>query len=215
MDLIKYWLDIILHLNLHLAEWINAYGVWSYALLFIIIFCETGLVITPFLPGDSLLFAAGSLIASTTLNIHILVITLMCAALLGDNVNYWLGRWLGPKVFTQQSRWFKAKYLHDTHQFYQRHGGVTIIIARFLPIIRTFVPFVAGIGRMFYPKFISFSIIGASLWVGGLLYLSYWFGQIAWVQQNFSVIVLLIIVISLLPVLKAMYKGLRNKQSHQ
>jgi membrane-associated protein len=213
MELIKYWLDLLLHLNVHLAQWINAYGIWTYGLLFLIIFCETGLVITPFLPGDSLLFAAGSLIASSELNIHLLVIILIIAALCGDNVNYWLGRWIGPKIFTSNARWFKRQYLDMTHAFYERHGSQAIIIARFLPIVRTYVPFVAGIGKMQYGKFLGFSALGAILWVGILLYASYWFGRIPVVQQHFSYIAVAIIIVSILPTAIAVLKHKRAKRS--
>lgn len=212
MDLIRNWIEFVLHLNLHLADWFNAYGDWAYGLLFVIIFCETGLVLTPFLPGDSLLFAAGSLLAATHLNIHLLVLILILAALCGDNVNYWFGRWLGPKVFRQDSRWLNVKYLYKTQAFYECYGAKTIIIARFLPVIRTFVPFVGGIGKMHYGRFLCFSLIGAILWVAGLLYLSYRFGQIPFVQRNFSTVILFIIVLSLLPALKAVYNGYRQKR---
>jgi len=206
MNTIHYWLNFIVHLNIHVSDWLNHYGAWSYGLLFFIIFCETGLVVTPFLPGDSLLFASGSLIANTTLSIHILTLILILAALCGDNVNYWFGRWLGPKIFTQDARWFKAKYLHETHSFYRKHGAGAIIIARFIPIVRTYVPFVAGIGSMDYIKFLIFSIIAAGLWVSLLLYLGYFFGGLLIVQQHFALVELLIIIISLSPTLISIIK---------
>jgi membrane-associated protein len=168
-------------------------------LLSLVVFCETGLVITPFLPGDSLLFAAGSLIASTSLNVHVLVFSLIVAALCGDNCNYWLGRFVGPKVFTDRSRWFKREYLLKTHAFYERYGAKAIFIARFIPIVRTFTPFVAGIGAMRYKKFLSCSVLAAIVWVGLLIYTGYWFGSTPFVEQHFSSLILLIIVISVLP----------------
>ncbi len=192
-------IDFILHLNVHLGQWVNEYGNWVYAFLFMIVFCETGLVITPFLPGDSLLFAAGAVFASSHLNVHTLVITLIAAAICGDNCNYWIGRWVGPKVFHNQTRWLRREYLERTHQFYERYGGKTLIIARFVPIIRTFAPFVAGVGNMTYKRFVFFSIAAALIWVCSLVYLSYWFGNLPWVQRFFPIVILAIIFISILP----------------
>lgn len=206
MQAALHFIDIILHLNLYLQGWFNQYGTLCYVFMFIIIFCETGLVITPFLPGDSLLFAAGSLIAGSSLNVHILVLTLIVAALCGDNCNYWLGRYLGPKVFKQRSRWFKQEYLIKTHAFYEHHGVKTLFIARFVPIIRTFAPFVAGIGNMAYPLFLLCSFLAAVLWVCSLIYISYWFGSHAFIQQNFSTLIIVIIIISLLPAVIGLLK---------
>ncbi len=190
----------IAHIDQHLLNLSLNYGAWIYLVLFIIIFCETGLVITPLLPGDSLLFAAGSVAALGGLNPHILAVLLIIAAILGDTVNYWIGYWLGPKVFHKQDSFFlKQAYLQRTHEFYQRHGGKTIIIARFVPIIRTFAPFVAGIGRMPYLRFMCFNVAGAIIWVCSLIYISYFFGNIPIIKDNFPVVILLIIIISLLP----------------
>jgi membrane-associated protein len=206
MDYLISFIHIVLHLNLYLADYINQYGIWTFALLFIIIFCETGLVITPFLPGDSLLFAAGAILASTTLNVHALVIILIAGAFLGDNSNYWIGRWLGPKVFKEQARLFKPKYWDMTKAFYHRYGGKAIIIARFLPLFRTFVPFFAGISQMGYAKYVTYSITSAILWVAVLTYAGFWFGNIPLVKDNFSLAIMTIIVISLLPAVFGMLR---------
>ena len=192
-------IHIILHLNTYLGVLFNEYGTWVYAILFAVIFCETGLVITPFLPGDSLLFAAGSLFASSHLNLHALFFLLIMAAFCGDNTNYWFGRWLGHKVFSLNVRWLKKEYLDRSHAFYQKYGGQSIIIARFIPIVRTFVPFVAGVSEMRYQRYIGFSLFAAVLWVGLLVYAGYYFGSIPIVQRNFSFVILGIIILSILP----------------
>jgi membrane-associated protein len=199
MDNILQLLHIILHLNLYLGQFMNEYGAWTFALLFIVIFCETGLVVTPFLPGDSLLFACGAIIASTQLNIHCLVLTLIVAAFMGDNCNYWIGRFLGPKVFTEHARLFKPKYWNMTKAFYAQYGGKAVVIARFLPLLRTFVPFFAGISQMNYSRYLAFSISSAILWVGLLTYAGYWFGNIPLIKNNFSIAIMAIIVLSVLP----------------
>jgi len=200
MELIKYLIDFVLHLDRHLVELVEQYGTWTYSILFLIIFCETGLVVTPFLPGDSLLFAVGALASTGALDVFWSFVLLSLAALLGDNVNYWVGYKLGPKVFRQEkSRFFSQRHLERTHQFYEKHGGKTVIIARFMPIIRTFAPFVAGIGRMAYPKFLLFSVAGAVLWMSSFLYAGYFFGNIPFVKKNFTIVVLAIILISLMP----------------
>ena len=199
--MIEHIIDFILHINVHLAEIINAYGIWTYLILFLIIFAETGLVVTPFLPGDSLLFAAGSLFASSELNIHYLIILLLIAAFCGDNTNYWFGRWLGPKVFKTNAKWLNQKYLLSTQRFMDKYGAKAVIIARFIPILRTFTPFVAGIGKMQYPKYIFFSFIGACLWVGGISYIGYLFGNIPLIKNNFSLAILVIIGLSILPMI--------------
>ena len=194
--------DFILHIDTHLQLLAAQYGIWLYAILFVIIFCETGLVVTPFLPGDSLLFAAGSLAAmsGSSLNPHLLFILFFSAALLGDNLNYFIGHKLGPKVFNyQKSRFFNPEHLARTHGFFEKHGGKTIIIARFIPIIRTFTPFVAGIGAMPYSRFILFCVSGALLWVGLFCYGGYFIGQLSFVQQNRKLIFLAIIALSLTP----------------
>ncbi|MCU0805427.1 MAG: DedA family protein [Burkholderiales bacterium] len=201
MELLAQLWDLVVHLDKHLAALLAQYGTWIYALLFLIVFCETGLVVTPFLPGDSLLFVAGALWAAAGMDAHVLAITLVTAALLGDNVNYWVGRYLGPKVFRWEgSRIFNKKALDYTREFYKRHGGKTIIIARFVPLVRTFAPFVAGIGRMPYGRYISFSIFGALLWVLSLVYLGYFFGNLPIVKQNLTAVIFLIIGISLMPI---------------
>ena len=194
--------DFILHIDTHLQLLAAQYGIWLYAILFVIIFCETGLVVTPFLPGDSLLFAAGSLAAmsGSSLNPHLLFLLFFSAALLGDNLNYFIGHKLGPKVFNyQKSRFFNPEHLARTHGFFEKHGGKTIIIARFIPIIRTFTPFVAGIGAMPYSRFILFCVSGALLWVGLFCYGGYFIGQLSFVQQNRKLIFLAIIALSLTP----------------
>lgn len=197
-------LNFILQLDQHLIAFVSAYGMWAYGLLFLIIFCETGLVITPILPGDSLLFAAGAIAAGSdnTLNIHMLFFLLAFASIIGNTLNYQIGRWVGPAVFkSEKSVFFNKKYLENAHQFYEKHGAKTLIVARFIPIIRTFVPFVAGIGYMSYSKFILYNVIGAFLWVGGLLYLSYWFGNLPMIKEHFSILILFVIIVSLMPVL--------------
>lgn len=195
-------MDFILHLDTHLINLVSTYGIWTYGLLFLIIFCETGLVVTPFLPGDSLLFASGALAASTAqgFNVHVLFILLVTASIFGNGLNYLIGRFIGPKVFHSSSSWFfNKKHLEQAHRFYEVYGGKTIIIARFIPIIRTFAPFVAGIGYMSYRKFFAYNIAGALLWIGSLLYVSYWFGNLPFIKQHFSTVVMAIIIISLLP----------------
>ncbi|MDO8954710.1 MAG: DedA family protein [Gammaproteobacteria bacterium] len=199
MDTLLHLVHIILHLNLYLGELIDQYGAWTFAILFLIIFCETGLVVTPFLPGDSLLFAAGAIIASTHLSVNFLVPLLIVAAFLGDNSNYWIGRWVGPRVFTEHSKLFKPKYWQSTKNFYQTYGGKAIIMARFLPLFRTFVPFFAGVSQMSYPKYLAYSICSAVIWVSLLTYAGYLFGNIAVVKDNFGIAIMGIILISVLP----------------
>lgn len=202
METIHYLINFILHLDVHLVTIMAEYGSWVYGLLFLVIFCETGLVVTPFLPGDSLLFATGALTAkgSGVLSIHLLFILLVAASILGNTLNYMIGRFIGPKVFhSSSSKLLNKKYLERAHNFYKRYGGKTIIIARFIPIIRTFAPFVAGVGNMSYRRFSSYNLIGAVLWIGSLLYVSYLFGNLPFIQQHFSTIILAIIAVSLLP----------------
>jgi membrane-associated protein len=200
MDLIHFFADFFLHLDTHLAQVIQAYGPWTYALLFTIIFLETGFVVTPFLPGDSLLFAAGSFAALEALDVRFLFVLLFAAAVLGDNLNYAVGRYLGPKVFHyERSRFFNPDHLRKTHQFYEKYGVKTIIIARFVPIVRTFSPFVAGIGSMRYLRFLAYDVVGGILWVGICLGAGYFFGNLPFVKKNFSLVILAIIVVSLLP----------------
>jgi membrane-associated protein len=201
MELITYFIDLFLHLDRHLNEIIQDYGVWTYLILFLIIFCETGLVVTPLLPGDSLLFAAGALAATTgsPLNVVFLFFLLSVAAILGDTVNYWIGSYIGPKAFSSKSRFLKKEYLDRTHEFYEKYGGKTIIIARFVPIVRTFAPFVAGVGSMTYWRFIVYNVVGGILWVAVCVFFGYTFGNIPFVKKNFSLVVLAIIFISILP----------------
>ncbi len=209
------FLDYILHIDVHLQSLLQITGVWTYFILFLIIFCETGLVVLPLLPGDSLLFAAGSLAAVSTLNIHYLAISLCIAAILGDTVNYAIGNWIGHRIFHQpKSRLFNPAHLHKTHNFYQRYGGKTIIIARFIPIIRTFAPFVAGIGKMHYRQFALYNIIGAILWVYSFLYISFYFGNIPIVKQHFSLVIMAIIIISImLPIVEYLRSGKLQQSS--
>jgi membrane-associated protein len=210
MELIRNIIDFILHLDTHLSEIIQSYGAWTYGILFAIIFCETGLVVTPFLPGDSLIFAAGAFAARGDLNVVLLFGLLAAAAVGGDTANYWIGKRLGPKVFQKEtSRIFKKEYLDRTHNFYEKYGAETIIIARFVPIIRTFAPFVAGIGRMSYFKFLSYNIIGGIGWVALFTFGGYFFGNIPFVRKNFSIVIIAIIIISLIP---AAYEVLKNRK---
>jgi len=200
MDLIKQLIEMVLHLDKHLGELVNYFGLWTYFVLFLIIFCETGLVVTPFLPGDSLLFAIGALSASNQFNIVAIVIVLTIAAIIGDTVNYHIGKYIGPKVFHKDNvRFLNKKHLIKTHEFYERHGGKTIIIARFMPIIRTFAPFVAGMGSMSYARFIVYNIVGGVMWVTLLVFAGYFFGNIPIVKKNFTLVIMAIIFISILP----------------
>jgi len=201
MELIKHLLDFILHIDQYLSSWVTTYQTWTYLFLFAIIFCETGLVVTPFLPGDSLLFAAGTIAAmdGQPLNVVLLIIVLMIATFTGDNTNFFIGRLIGKKVYEKNYKLIKKEYLNKTHAFYEKHGGKTLIIARFMPIIRTFAPFVAGVGTMKYIRFISFCIIGNVLWVVSFLLAGYFFGNIPQVKHNFTLVILLIIFISLMP----------------
>jgi membrane-associated protein len=199
MDPISSLIDFILHLDSNLAILIQQFGLWTYIILFIIIFCETGLVIAPFFPGDSLIFAAGALSAMGALDPLILFIVLSAAAIIGDTINYWIGHFIGPKVFKQKSRFFKKEHLERAQTFYKKHGGKTIFLARFIPIIRTFAPFVAGIGIMNYRRFIFYNIIGGISWVAFFLLLGFWFGNLPVVKGNFALLIIAIIVISLLP----------------
>jgi len=200
MELVHWFADFLLHLDKHLAEVIQQYGVHTYTLLFLIVFLETGLVVTPLLPGDSLLFAAGSFAGLGALRLWPLFFLLAAAAILGDTVNYAIGAYLGPRVFHfPKSRFFNPEHLRRTHDFYEKYGGKTIIIARFVPIIRTFAPFVAGIGAMSYPRFLTYNVVGGVLWVSACLFAGYFFGNLPVVKKNFSLVMLAIIVISLLP----------------
>jgi membrane-associated protein len=199
MNIIQHFIEIVLHLDKYLGQVIQDYGIWTYLFLFIIIFMETGFVVTPFLPGDSLIFAAGTLAGLGYMNVWVLYIVLCAAAILGDTVNYWIGHYIGPRAFSGNVRFLKKEYIDRTHEFYEKHGGKTIIIARFIPIIRTFAPFVAGVGAMTYPKFITYNVVGGMAWVGLFLFGGYFFGNLPFVQQNFSFVLLAIIFISVLP----------------
>lgn len=204
MDILHTVLNFILQLDTHLLAFVTAYGAWTYVLLFLIIFCETGIIFTALLPGDSLLFTAGALSANATdvLNVHVLFWLLMIASVAGNGLNYYIGKWLGPKVFHSNQSWlFNPKHIDKAHFFYEKYGGKTIIIARFIPIIRTFAPFIAGIGYMTYRQFLAYSVIGAFLWIGILVYGSFLFGNIPIVREHFSLVIVAIVVLSVLPAL--------------
>jgi membrane-associated protein len=212
MDMIPFLIDFILHVDKHLAEFIAAYGAWVYALLFAIIFVETGLVVMPFLPGDSLLFVVGAMCGAGLMNLPLAMALLLVAAVLGDQVNYSIGRHFGPKVFQwENSRFFNKRAFMQAHDFYERHGGVTIIIARFMPFIRTFAPFVAGVAEMTRAKFVMFNVVGAMLWVIGLTLAGYLFGNLPWVQANLSKIIWALIIIPGLIALFGAWKARRNE----
>ncbi len=210
MELLKTFIDLFLHLDKHLSELIAAYGTWTYAILFLIVFCETGLVVTPFLPGDSLLFAAGTFAALGAMDPWILFGLLTAAAILGDTLNYWIGKRIGPAAFSGRFRLLNQTHLRKTEAFYEKHGGKTIIMARFVPIIRTFAPFVAGVGTMQYGRFLMFNVIGGVLWVGLFVFGGYLFGNIPVVRENFTLVILAIIVLSVLPILYEWLKGRRE-----
>jgi membrane-associated protein len=213
-DFIYYIIDFILHIDKHLAELVSNYQTWTYLILFVIVFCETGLVITPFLPGDSLLFATGAIAAGpdNPLNIVVVMIIFYSAAFIGDNTNYFIGKFLGKKVYEKNYKLIRREYLDKTHAFYEKHGGKTLIFARFMPIMRTFAPFVAGVGSMTYPRFISFSLIGNFLWVFLFCLAGYFFGTIPFVQNNFTIIIVAIILISLVPPVFAFLKHKFSKK---
>ena len=200
-------LDLVLHLDRHLHDLTRDYGVWTYAILFVIVFCETGLVVTPFLPGDSLLFAAGAIASLGSLNVWLLAV----AAIVGDTVNYHLGFYLGPKVLRAEQNWlFNRRHLDRTHAFFERYGGKTIILARFVPIVRTFAPFVAGVGAMRYRRFLAYNVIGGIVWVAGFVAAGYLFGNLPFVKRNFSLVILAIIFVSVLPML---WEGWNSRRS--
>jgi membrane-associated protein len=218
MNIILKLIDLFLHLDKHLETIIHDFQAGTYLILFLVIFIETGLVVTPFLPGDSLIFAAGAFAArpGSPLNIIVLFILLCAAAIAGDTVNYWIGHYIGPHAFSGNIRFFKKEYLDRTHDFYERHGGKTIILARFIPIIRTFAPFVAGIGAMTYPRFIAYNVIGGIAWVTLFTFSGYFFGELSFVKNNFSFVVMAIIFISVLPgVIEYLRERKRNKQLAQ
>ncbi|HEU4800338.1 MAG TPA: DedA family protein [Gemmatimonadales bacterium] len=200
MDAIRHFIDFFIHLDVHLGEIISRFGAGAYAILFLIVFCETGLVILPLLPGDSLLFAAGAFAALGSFELPALMLLLMLAAILGDTVNYWIGARIGPRAFSGDIRFLKASYLQRTTEFYQRHGGKTIVLARFVPIVRTFAPFVAGVGRMHYPRFLLYNVVGGVAWVTLFTLAGYFFGNIPAVKENFSLVILAIILLSVVPI---------------
>ena len=216
MDLLKQFIEFLLHAENHLVAFIQNYGALVYALLFLIVFCETGLVVTPFLPGDSLLFAVGALAAQGLMAWEIVIPVLLVAAILGDTVNYSIGKWIGPRVFHfQSSRFFKKEYLMKAHAFYEKYGGRAIILARFVPIVRTFAPFVAGVGTMNYAKFIVYNVTGAILWVGIFVGAGYFFGNLPFVRQSIKIVILGIIIVSVLPIAWEFFKSwLERRRSH-
>jgi len=219
IDFLKDFIDIILHIDVHLRIWVSEYKTWTYFILFFIIFMETGFVVTPFLPGDSLLFAAGTVAAmpGEPLSLLPLILLMICAAFSGDNTNYFIGKLLGQTVYEKNYRLIKRKYLDQTHTFYEKHGGKTVIIARFIPIIRTFAPFVAGVGTMRYLRFISFSIFGSLLWVGVFCTTGYFFGNLPLVKNNFSFVIIAIVLISVLPIVIGLLKNYlgKRRKSHE
>ncbi|MHB8864379.1 MAG: DedA family protein [Pirellulaceae bacterium] len=211
MELLKWVVDLFLHLDQHLDVVIQNYGAGTYLILVGIIFCETGLVITPFLPGDSLLFAAGTFAARGSLDVHLLFVLLTAAAIAGDTVNYWIGAVVGPRAFSGRYRLLNQRHLQRTHEFYERHGGKTIVLARFIPIIRTFAPFVAGIGAMNYSKFIAYNVAGGAIWVFAFVYGGYFFGGLEVVRRNFTLVILAIVLISVLPIVVEFARARRGR----
>jgi membrane-associated protein len=207
METIRFLIDLFLHLDEYLSQIISQYGIWTYAILFFVIFMETGFVVTPFLPGDSLLFAAGTFASLGALNIWVLVGLLMVAAVLGDTVNYWIGHTLGDRAYN--IKWIKKEYLDKTHAFFEKHGGKTIFLARFVPIVRTFAPFVAGIGKMSYGYFITYNLVGGVTWVALFTFAGYFFGNIPFVKQNFEFVILAILLISVVPIF---YEALKSRR---
>jgi membrane-associated protein len=201
MDLINFLVDFVLHLDRHLGDLISRYGTGTYAILALIVFCETGLVVTPFLPGDSLLFAAGTFAGLGSLDPWVLSAVLIGAVTAGDNLNYWIGRYIGPRAFSGEYRFFRREHLERTHRFFEKHGGKTVILARYVPIVRTFTPFVAGIGAMSYPRFFAFSLGGGVTWVSLFVWAGYHFGNLPAVRENFTLVILAIIILSVLPIL--------------
>lgn len=212
MDTILLIIDFILHMDKYLPSLVQAFGIWTYLILFLVIFIETGLVITPFLPGDSLLFAAGAIAAVTGggLNVVTLFVLMAAAAILGDTVNYWIGHYIGPRAFSGNNRFLKKEYLDRTQAFYEKHGGKTILLARFVPIVRTFAPFVAGVGKMRYSYFISYNVFGGIFWTALFIFGGYFVGNLEFIKNNFSLVVILIILISVMPAVIEVVKARLN-----
>ena len=212
--MILQFIDIFIHLDKYLTTVIQNYGTWTYLILFAIIFCETGLVVLPFLPGDSLIFAAGTLAALGALDIKWLIILMCLAAVAGDTVNYWIGWWVGPKIFQKENvRFLNKKHLMEAHAFYEKYGGITIILARFMPFVRTFAPFVAGIGTMSYWRFMSYNVVGGILWINIFGWLGYYFGNMPYIKKNFSLVIIAIVVISVIPAVIEYFKRKRRGAS--
>ena len=214
MDFIQQFIDFILHIDKHLFEIVQQYDKVTYLILALIIFCETGLIVTPFLPGDSLLFAAGALAGAGLLHLGLLMIILFSAAIIGDNLNFAVGNFIGHRLIESKKKWIKREYLDRTHKFYEKHGGKTVIIARFVPIVRTFAPFVAGLGSMVYKRFILFCITGNLLWIGIFTLAGYAFGNNQWVKEHFTLVTLGIIGLSVLPIIIGLIKSRFNKNEH-
>ena len=213
MEQLRFLIDLFLHLDEHMANIINQYGAWTYAILFAVIFMETGFVVTPFLPGDSLLFAAGTFAALGSMNVWLLVLLLIIAAIVGDTVNYWIGHYLGDRAYN--IKWIKREYLDRTHAFFEKHGGKTIFLARFVPIVRTFAPFVAGMGRMSYSYFFSYNVFGGIVWVLLFTFLGYFFGNIPFVKKNFELVILAILFISVVPIIWEALKARREMKAEK
>ncbi|RRJ95825.1 DedA family protein [Opitutaceae bacterium TAV4] len=217
-ELIKKLIDFILHIDAHLKEIVATYGLWTYGVLFLIVFAETGFVVTPFLPGDSLLFAAGALSApvDSQLNVHLVALLLWVAAVLGDTVNYWIGNRIGPAVFKREDSVFlRKKHLERAHEFFEKYGGRAIILARFVPIVRTFVPFVAGAGSMTYPRFFAYNVIGGFVWIYGFTYAGYFFGTLPFVEKNFKIVIVVIIILSVIPIVWEFWRGWREARARR
>jgi membrane-associated protein len=210
LDQIAFLFDFILHVDEHLREFAMLHGAWIYGLLFLIVFLETGVVVTPFLPGDSLLFAAGALAAGGVMELVPILLLLNLAAVAGDNMNYWIGRYVGPRVFTEKRRFLNREHLLRTQRFYEKHGAKAVVLARFVPIVRTFAPFVAGIGRMHYPRFLAFDIGGGVLWVWSFGLLGYFFGEHPVVEENFGIVILVIIGLSIVPIVIELWRARRR-----
>ena len=217
MEYMQSFINFFLHLDVHLTEFTRNYGFWIYGMLFLVVFCETGLVVTPFLPGDSLLFVAGAIssVGSNHINVHLIAVLLIFAAVLGDACNYFIGKFFGEKLFSNpDSKIFKQSYLKKTQDFYEKHGGKTIIIARFIPVIRTFAPFVAGMGRMKYVRFLSYNVIGGALWVLIFTYAGYFFGEFEFVKKNLTILILVIIFISVLPAVFEVWRNMQKRNEN-